>query len=63
MVVLRFFALLLAFIGVVTACAAAVLFGMIMLRFLPALIIAALYCLLFSWLLKKAGLRIKIDAD
>jgi hypothetical protein len=58
MIVLRFFALLLAFIGVLVACAAAVLLGMIMLRFLPVLIAVILACTVFWWLLKKAAVRI-----
>jgi hypothetical protein len=62
MIVFRFFALLLAFIGVLAACAAAVLLGMIMLRFLPVLIAVILACTVFWWLLKKAGARINIDS-
>ena len=61
MIVLRFFALLLTFIGVLAACAAAVLLGMIMLRFLPVLIAVVLACMVFWWLLKKAAVRIKVD--
>jgi len=34
---------------------------MIVLRFLPILIIAALACMLFWWLLKKAAVRISVD--
>lgn len=58
MIVLRFFALLLAFIGVLAACAMAVLIGFVMLRFLPVLIAVVLACMVFWWLLKKAAVRI-----
>jgi hypothetical protein len=61
MIVFRFFALLLTFVGVLAACAVAVLIGIVMLRFLPTLIIAALACMLFWWLLKKAAVRINVD--
>jgi len=61
MIVLRFFALLLAFIGVLAACGVAVLIGIVMLRFLPILIAVMLACMLFWWLLKKAAVRIKVD--
>jgi hypothetical protein len=61
MIVLRFFALLLAFIGVLAACAVAVLIGIVMLRFLPILIVATLACMLFWWLLKKAAVRINVN--
>ncbi|MBX9755225.1 MAG: hypothetical protein K2X80_10755 [Pseudomonadaceae bacterium] len=58
MIVLRFFALLLAFIGVLAGCAMAVLLGILMLRFLPVLIAVVLACMVFWWLLKKAAVRI-----
>lgn len=58
MIVLRFIALLFAFIGVLTACAAAVLLGMVMLRFLPVLITMVLAFMVFWWLQKKAAVRI-----
>lgn len=58
MIVFRFFALLLAFIGVLAACAMAVLLGILILRFLPVLIAVVLACMLFWWLLKKAAVRI-----
>jgi hypothetical protein len=61
MIVLRFFALLLAFIGALAACAAAVLLGMIMLRFLPVLIAVVLTCTVFWWLLKKVAVRISVN--
>lgn len=62
MTVLRFIALLFAFIGVLAGCAAAVLIGIIMLRFLPALIIAILAWSVFWWLLKKAAVHITADS-
>jgi hypothetical protein len=61
MIVFRFFALLLAFIGALAACAAAVVLGMIMLRFLPVLIAVIMACMLFWWLLKKAAVRISVN--
>ncbi len=61
MIVLRFFALLLAFVGVLAACAVAVLLGILMLRFLPVLIAVILACTVFWWLLKKAAVRISAD--
>lgn len=61
MIVFRFFALLLAFIGVLAACAVAVLIGILMLRFLPVLIAVVLACMVFWWLLKRAAVRISAD--
>lgn len=49
---IRFFFLLFVFIGIVAACAVAVLLGVLMLRFLPVLIIVILSCLIFWWQLK-----------
>lgn len=49
---IRFFFLLFVFFGIVAACAVTVLLGILMLRFVPALIIVILSCLIFSWLLK-----------
>lgn len=51
---IRFIFLLFVFIGIVAACAAAVLLGVLMLRFLPVLILVVLSYLAFWWLLKKA---------
>jgi hypothetical protein len=62
MIVLRFIALLLAFTGVMAVCAAAVLLGMIMLRFLPVLIAVILALGVFWWLLKKAAVHINTDS-
>ncbi|WP_137819613.1 hypothetical protein [Pseudomonas sp. 2FG] len=62
MSVVRFIVLLFAFIGVLVGCAVAVLIGIVMLRFLPALIIAVLTCTVFWWLLKKAAVLISIDS-
>lgn len=53
--------MLFAFVGVLAACAIAVLLGLVMLRFLPVLICVVLACLLFKWLLKKAAVRITVD--
>jgi hypothetical protein len=52
---IRFFFLLFVFIGIVASCAVVVLLGALMLRFLPILILVILSCLVFWWLLKKAG--------
>ena len=58
MIVLRFIALMFAFIGVLVGCAMAVLVGIVMLRFLPVLIAVTLALSVFWWLLKKAAVRI-----
>jgi hypothetical protein len=52
---IRFFFLLFVFIGIVAACAVAVLLSVLMLRVLPVLILVVLSCVVFWWLLKKAG--------
>ncbi len=62
MIVLRFIALLLAFIGVLAGCAVAVLLCILMLRFLPVLIAVTLALSVFWWLLKKAAVRIDTDS-
>lgn len=61
MIVLRFIALLFAFISVLAGCTVAVLLGIVMLRFLPVLIAVILACTAFWWLLKKAAVRITVD--
>lgn len=61
MIVLRFIALLFAFIGVLAGCAVAVLLCIVMLRFLPVLIAVILACMLFWWLLKKAAIHIGVN--
>jgi hypothetical protein len=61
--VLRFIALLLAFIGVLAGSAVAVLIGIVMLRFLPVLIAVILALSVFWWLLKKAAVHINTDTE
>ena len=62
MILVRFIALILTFIGILAACAVVVILGMVMLRFLPLLIAVILAFTIFGWLLKKVAVRIDTNA-
>jgi ABC-type dipeptide/oligopeptide/nickel transport system permease subunit len=63
MILVRFIALMLTFIGILAACAVVVILGVVMLRFLPALITVILAFSIFGWLLNKVAVRIDTNAN